>query len=162
VGDWSGTVPSHTAGATSRASKLQTLDDIETALTGAWTAWTPTLTNLTLGTGTVVARYRRLGKTLDYKFIFTYGAGSAVGTSPTFSLPYTMYSGYSMADPLGDVILLDSGTATRRGSTRWASSTTLEILSYSTTGILTTVTATVPQTWAAGDTMSCAGTLELA
>jgi hypothetical protein len=54
---------------------------------GDWTTWTPTLTNLTLGNGTVTARYRQIGKTIEAYFRFALGSTSAVGSGPTFSLP---------------------------------------------------------------------------
>jgi hypothetical protein len=31
---------------------------------GGWAAWTPTLANITLGNGTVTARYQQIGKTV--------------------------------------------------------------------------------------------------
>jgi hypothetical protein len=39
---------------------------------GAWTTWTPSYTNLTVGNGTVTARYSQVGKTvtIDYKIFF--------------------------------------------------------------------------------------------
>ena len=48
-----------------------------TAPTGS--AWTPTLTNLTLGNGAVVARYQLAGDTCNFRFRFTLGSTSAVG-----------------------------------------------------------------------------------
>src|SRR5258706_593917 len=55
--------------------------------TDAWTTWSPTLTNLTLGSGALTAKYRQVGKTVDIRGRFVYGIGSAVGTDPSFTLP---------------------------------------------------------------------------
>mgnify|MGYP006317550871 FL=1 len=54
---------------------------------GSWQTWIPTWANITLGSGTVVAKYTKIGKFVEGYLYFTLGAGSAVGSSPTFSLP---------------------------------------------------------------------------
>lgn len=163
MGSYTGTVPTFLAGELPDADKFTELSNLGLALTGAWTTWTPTLTNLTKGNGTVVARYRQIGKTLDYFFRFTLGSTSAVGTSPQFTFPATLSSSYGgSGDLMGQVLLTDTGTANRFGSVLYGSSTTGLIYSYSTTGILTTITATVPHTWANTDVISVSGTVELA
>lgn len=161
MGDWNSTVPTFATGEELLASKLQTGSDLDSALSGVWTAWTPTITNMTLGNGTITAAYRRIGKTLDYRFRFLLGSTSAVGTQPLFTLPYTPSAFYTSTEPMGDVMLLDQAVATRRGSTRFFSGSTLEVLCYTTTGVLATITTSVPHTWNTGDVMSCAGTIEL-
>ena len=165
MGDWTGTlITSLDAGAKLRGIDADMLRDIADALTGSWTTWVPTLTNLTQGNGTVTAVYRRLGKTLDYSFKFKLGSSSAVGTGPKFTLPGTPASRYAaIEDELGTGTLLDSGTADR-GATVFVSTpaTTVEILSYSTTGVVTTITATVPWTWTTNDSLAVHGTIELA
>lgn len=123
------------------------VDDIN----AAWVAYTPTFTNFTLGNGSVVARYKQIGKTvLAYLFI-TLGSTSSVGNNPIFTTPTSMKSGgsglffpanYTIAgvEYLGAAIGFDqtqlllgtqqvSGTSVVRG----------------------TVTATAPATWASGD-----------
>lgn len=66
--------------------------EVRDALTGiqaAWTEYTPTLTNITLGNGTMTARYWRVGKTITVNFVFaagtttTYAAGSLGISTPT-------------------------------------------------------------------------------
>lgn len=133
----------------------------------SWTTWVPTLTNMTLGTGVVTARYRVVGKTLNFKFKFKLAAGSAVGTSPRFSLPFSMHASYvTLEDTIqGSVMLYDSGTANYIGSFRVVSATTLEIMSINTAGAIAaeaSTTALVPFTWTTNDTISCSGTVELA
>ncbi len=147
------------------AGHIVTADDLDKILdqielsAAAWITWSPTLTNLTLGNGTVTAFYRRVGATIHYRFQFTYGSTSAVGTSPRFTLPVAPVSGYANF-PLGDIDLTDSGTANRRGIARLVTGSTVEIVGYGTTGVAVTVTSTVPHTWATGDTISVAGTYE--
>jgi hypothetical protein len=138
---------------------------ITSLLDDAWSTWTPTLTNLTLGSGVIVARYKQIGRRVDYRFRFTLGAGSAVGTSPRFTLPVAPIASpayVTFNDPLGDGQLADTGTANRRASVHMSSGSTVEIYSYSTTGVLTVITATVPHTWASTDVIAISGTYEAA
>lgn len=165
MGDFSGTIPTILAGDPPTGDDWDSILDCLTALTDPWTTtWVPTLTNLTLGNGTVTAVYRRVGKTLDYSFKFKLGSTSAVGTGPKFTLPATPASRYaSIEDELGTGILLDSGTANRSASVFLSSPAgTGEIVSYSTTGVVTTITATVPWTWTTNDCLAVHGTVELA
>ena len=137
---------------------------IET-MTAAWSTWSPTLTNLTIGGGgAVTARYRMLGKTLDYRFKFVYGVGSAVGTDPKFTLPAAPHGTYTtLGDVLGRGVLLDSGTANRDSVCRLDSGSTVIILQITAaTGNHAGITATSPWTWATGDSLMVAGTIELA
>lgn len=129
----------------------------------AWSTWTPTLTNLTLGNGVVVARYLLVGKTLHYHFKFTLGSTSAVGTDPKFTLPATPHSSYLVsADTLGRGTLLDSGTVNRDSVARVDSGATVLLLAYGTTGSHATITATSPWTWTTNDVIMVAGTIETA
>lgn len=58
---------------------------------GAWTTWTPTFTNLTVGNGTLSARYRQISdKTYALAVQVTLGSTSSVGTSPSFNIPFTL------------------------------------------------------------------------
>jgi hypothetical protein len=49
---------------------------------GKWQAYTPTVTGtgFTLGNGTVVARYTRIGNTVHVSFALTLGSGTVMGT----------------------------------------------------------------------------------
>lgn len=162
MGDWNGTVPSVAAGDELPASKVQTLNDIDTALTGAWTTWTPTLTNLTLVDGTLVARYRRLRKTVDFRFKFKLGASSTVGTTPMFTLPVTPSTEYDATtdhDRIGVGFLFDVSTAASRVvDPLLTAASTVQINHVNATPTSTSTTATVPWTWATGDTLSVWGT----
>lgn len=147
-----------------RASKLTTLANLGTALTDAWTAWTPTLTNLTLGSGSLLARYRRIGKSVDYIFNFTFGSGSAVGTNPQFTLPVapngTTYPDTFWFPALAYV--LDSGTTERPAGLTRNGGSALFFRYWDATPKLTTITATAPWTWATGDRLIAQGSYEAA
>jgi len=58
-----------------------------------WNAWTPTLTNLTQGTGaTLSAFYARIGKTIVAQLYITMGTGMVVGGQFSISLPVDIAS----------------------------------------------------------------------
>lgn len=52
-------------------------------------AWTPTYTNLTVGNGTVIARYGTGGKYTFFEFVLTFGSTTSFSGQPKFSLPTT-------------------------------------------------------------------------
>ena len=119
-------------------------------LTQAWTSWTPTFTNLTVGNGTLASYYTRIGKTIIAKMSLTLGSGSSVGTQPYFTLPVTSVS--QIVASIGTGTLADAGTSYYQGIPLWVSTTTCYIYFVSTSGnAYTQVTATTPFTWTTGD-----------
>lgn len=126
----------------------------QSIFTSAWKSYTPTLTNLTLGNGTVTAAYCQVGKLVVYRFIFTLGSTSAVGSAPTVTLPVTAAAAQSYSWPM---TILDNGSAFYSGSVRQASTTALNLEVYNAAGTYATqvdITATIPHTWATTDVMS--------
>lgn len=117
--------------------------------TGGWTSYTPTLSNLTLGNGTVQARYRQVGKMVDVVFAFTLGSTSAVGSNPSFTLPVSS----SIGSIAYNAYFQDAGTGTFIGFVNLgASSATFFAANASGTYIsYSSVTATVPFTWTTND-----------
>jgi hypothetical protein len=134
-----------------------------TALDGPWSTWTPTLTNLTVGAGgSVVARYSAAGKRGDYLFVFTLGTGSAVGTGPTFTLPFTPHSSLVAFSPIGVAQAFDTGVNNYALVPRWTG-TAVALVGIGTAGVHTTVTATAPFTFGSGDILLARGSgIELA
>lgn len=130
----------------------------------AWESWTPTLTNLTLGNGTVTARFIRIGRTIHYYFKFVLGSTSAVGTNPSFSPPVTTSNLYSTSnvDNVGMTTLFDTGTAVYNGPCQWTNTTTFNIQSWGASSVVTSVTSTAPFTWVTGDSLIARGTYEAA
>jgi hypothetical protein len=58
---------------------------------GIWTNFTPSWTGLTVGNGTQVARYRKVGKTVDVYVKFTLGSTSSLSASLNyFALPFNL------------------------------------------------------------------------
>lgn len=107
------------AGEKPPAATLNT--EIRDALTGiqaAWTSYTPTLTNITLGNGTVVARYLQIGKTITVSFLFTAGSTTTYGGAFSVSLPVTAQAGNAslavggcLANPAGTRFACVAGLA---------------------------------------------------
>lgn len=164
MGVFTDTIPTFIVGRL-KAAYLSTLGDLATALTSSWSTWSPTLTNLTLGTGTQVARYRQSGKTVDYYWQWIYGAGSAVGTTPSFTLPVAPAAHYSTgrtgAFP-GTVHLLDNGVTERQGGVKISTGSTLVITYWTAAPAQADITNAAPWTWAAADGFTIFGSYEAA
>lgn len=151
---------------TSLTTRVTTLETSVAAMLAAWTDWVPTLTNLTKGSGTVVARYMQVGKTVHWYFQFVFGAGSAVGTNPMFTLPVAPAAHYTSSASAfegfpGTVHLTDSATAARQGHVSLSGST-VTVTFWNSTPTLAQVTSTAPWTWAVGDAITAWGTYEAA
>lgn len=114
-----------------------------------WFNYVPTLTNLTLGSGTISAKFRiRSRGGAEIQVLINLGSDSVMGTSPTFSLPVA-------AADIGawNVQLRDPGVANYVG-TAAAAAGVLNIFRMNVTGSYITysgVTATAPFTWGSGD-----------
>lgn len=127
----------------------------------AMSSYTPTLVNITIGTGGSVAntaRYIQIGKTVYARGTIILGSsGASVGTGTTFTLPVTASSAITIigVEPIGQVIMADSGTAQYTGVVYMNSSTvaSFQPMNASATNTTTTagVTATSPFAWGAGD-----------
>ena len=136
-------------------------------LGAAWQSWTPTWTNLTVGSGTLSAKYVQIGKTVHFRIIFVYGSGSSVGSNPTFTLPVTHVSYTTPGSYLqiGYGECYDVGVASYNTAIRLNSTTVcqLYVLNGSTTVVQpTAITSTSPFTWASGDGFAIQGTYEAA
>jgi len=135
--------------------------------TGLWLAWTPTWTNLTVGDGTVTARYSLTGKTVAFHITFVYGTTSAVSGAITWTLPVTSisYAGANGTMPIGQARILDSGVNAFGGACFWLTTTTAKIqvqnaaatyINYNDTS------STAPMTWGTNDQFSVWGNYEAA
>lgn len=163
------TIKGRVAGGTGDPADLSATDVLTilglTGITTAWTTWSPTLTNLTLGSGTLVARYKQIGKLVVFDFRFIYGSGSSVGTGPTFTLPVAMNSTtYTVPTyGIGTGALLDAATAVRDCyGTMETTLGTIRIDAYNNTGQGALVTSTSPWTWTTADALHLWGTYEAA
>jgi hypothetical protein len=118
---------------------------------GAWISWTPTFTNLTVGNGVTSARYIKIGKTVIGYVQFTLGSTSAIALNARFNLPTT--SRITWINPT--VTYLDAGIVF--SGTGYMDSNQLYFMAINTAGTYaagSTVSATIPFTWATNDLLS--------
>lgn len=133
----------------------------------AWPTWTPTLTNLTLGNGTVISKYMKVGRLVTWRFRFTLGTTSAVGTSPQWTLPVPVASDYSDSgqEIMGSAVFRDAGVAAYNGQV-YIQNTAASRVNVSRIGgsgsADVNVTATAPFTWGSGDMITAMGHYEAA
>jgi len=133
---------------------------------GFWSSWTPTLANITQGNGTVVAEFTRIGDLVTYMFRFVLGSTSAIGTTPTFTLPVAAHADYVGA-------VMDYG----RGQARDTGTGSFELVGLVSSGTVVQpvcldasnpiasysgITATSPFTWTTGDSFFVSGTYRTA
>lgn len=126
-----------------------------------WTSFTPTLTNWTLGNGTVVGKYQQIGKTVNLFFKFTFGSTSSLGTYPNFALPL------NAANTLGQNVLInlqDAGTADNAGNVYLATNAVYPgaLDTAGTYVSIAPISTTVPFTWTTNDSVTVQITYEAA
>lgn len=123
------------------------------ATPAAWTAWTPTWTNLTIGNATQSSTYWRSGNAIILHLRVVIGSTTVVGVAPSFTLPVAAQAdnyGGGMVSTYRDV----SAGSDFDGFIRLAGTTQGWLLvknSAGATDARTHIGATVPFTWASGD-----------
>jgi hypothetical protein len=165
------TIPQSTDLVTNGATAIATLGYyIDTSVGSgfkAWVAYTPTVTNVTKGTGpTESYTYCQLGKTVIVRLKLTLGTSGAVTGVPTFTLPVTASATANDSKVRnGFCQLNDSGTSIYYGDCGLASTTTVTPQVYNAASTYLTaspISATVPFTFAVGDAITMQFTYEAA
>jgi len=133
---------------------------------GTWTSWTPTWTNLTVGNGTVTARYLKVGGLVNFKIQLIFGSTTSVTGRISSTWPVTPSSGNSAQSAAVIVQFEDAGVAPVYGAFFNAGATTsgFEILAINTSGTYAAaavLSSTVPITWATGDYITISGSYEV-
>ena len=124
----------------------------------AWVAWnsasiayTPTLTNVTLGTGgTNVGSYRFVAGRVIVDILITLGTGGSVGTNPIATLPVTSVALPSFIRRNGFVSLYDGSALNSFVGGALAANTT-EVRFQLFNPISVSITSTNPFTWTVND-----------
>lgn len=115
----------------------------------AWSSWTPTWTNFTIGTGTNDCKYQQFGKTVFFRLLTTLGGTSSMGTAPTFTLPVTSIAVPDTVFPIAWGAIYN-GSGTYSAYSNWSTTTTALLRYYDTNSNGAGVTSTTPGTWASG------------
>jgi len=108
-----------------------------------WVDYSPILTNITVGNGTLTAKHRKNGLTREVVFKLTLGSTSAIGDGPRVEPPTTpLYGG------VRSILVLDSGAAYIPASALIIQGSQPMRL-YTNAGV--SFSATVPMTWTVFD-----------
>jgi hypothetical protein len=131
----------------------------------AWTSYTPTTSNLTLGNGTITAKYNVVGKTIFLAIRFVLGSTSAITGSPTFTLP----SGFTSAalstfSPVGNGLATISSTSYIMTTVAISSNRVAAVVNNAsgTYASGTDMSSTIPATWANGSIYEINAKVEIA
>lgn len=134
----------------------------------AWTSYTPTVggTGWSLGNGSVTGKYVRIGNTVHFAVQMVWGTTTTGGSpaSPTFTLPLHANSA-SSAGLLFNAALWDQNGTLYFGYGHidigtWDRFTLYSTAAGSTYTSISTVTNTIPTTWASTDIFTIHGTYE--
>ena len=117
----------------------------------AWTTYTPTFTNVTVGNATVVFKYKKLGKTVFVRGTFIFGSTSSISGIIRFTLPVNAVdAGFHHAS----VLIEDTGVEAYQGTLFVSpiSDANLKVInSAGTNAVFRNTSSTVPMTWNATD-----------
>jgi hypothetical protein len=132
---------------------------------GAWTSYTPTFSNLTLGNGTIDFDYIQIGKTVHVRGTLTWGTTtSATASGVFFSAPVAALT--ATGSPIvGHARFNDIGTNNYSGNVTLSGAGTFGLVAINTAGsfaALSTVNNTIPMTWASTDQILIYATYEAA
>lgn len=109
----------------------------------AWTTWTPTRNNITVGNGTEKAYYKQIGKTVFARYVFICGSTSSIAGTVRVSYPVTPNADMLVDDmPVGYGTILDSGTNLYPASCIDDNSLGVNIILHNSLGSYTTQAAT--------------------
>lgn len=122
----------------------------------SWSSWSPTLTNVTIGNGTLEAKYIQSGKTVFGRISVLFGTTTTISGAFTFSLPVTSvaYGGGGGQPYLGGCRILDAGINAFQASVFWSTTTTANVQVMVASGTYVTfadLSSTVPMTWGNAD-----------
>jgi len=131
---------------------------------GAWEAYTPTFTNLTLGASTLTFAYTQIGKTVHVRGSLTFGASTAITGAVSFSAPVNLAT--SAGGPvIGLARFNDSGTASYVGIVSGATGSTLGLVIENVAGTYPTIanlSSSVPFLWTTSDALLVNATYQAA
>jgi hypothetical protein len=153
-----------TAGQVVTAANLNAeIRDAFNGIQAAWTAYTPTLTGITLGNGTLAFAFTRTGKTVNVRGNFVAGGTTTYSAATLgFSMPVTPHASYTAAGAAA----VGSAWITATGATRTAGAVFIPVTAVFNflcgTPANSIVTNLVPTTWGTTSVLTFTATYEAA
>lgn len=127
---------------------------------GAWSDFTPVWTDLTVGNGTQVAKFTRIGNTVNFYLILSFGSTTSISGAPILTLPVSGMPALNDV-PIGTCRYYDNGTAVYYGRLNYNGILVFDSVSGSLIG-QNTVSSSSPFTWTTSDYIWLSGTYECA
>lgn len=124
-------------------TRLDTLEDV-------WTTYTPSWTNLSVMNGSLTARYRKVGKSVNSSITLVFGSTTSLSTNVYVSVPVTPSSGTTTNSVLGTVGVFDSSAPAWRSGSAFRSGSTVRLILADGTNL----GAGAPWTWTTGDILT--------
>lgn len=129
-----------------RAGSRVLASDVSVLADSAWTAFTPTWTNLTVGNGVLTCSYYKVSRLIHASYSLLFGSTTAITGSPTVTLPES-------AAPSQSIVVTaeykdDTPTVTYPGFV-YLSGTVL--LPCTTASPRASISSTSPMTWTTSD-----------
>lgn len=128
----------------------------------AWESYTPSNTNVTVGNGTQVAAFIRIGRTVHFRYRLTFGSTTSFSAAPRIGLPVTPAILTTDHETFGVATIIDAGTRVFTGTCYQGAGTAHATPTHSESGNFGIVDATNPMTWTTGDVLILKGTYEAA
>jgi len=161
MGSYTGTVPTLSSGEQPGGTKFLEITNFMTAMTAAWTTYTPTWTAsagaVAIGNGTLTGRYRLIGKTVDFEISLVAGSTTTYGTAGAYWTIGAPTVGNAVASYAYPLRLFDAGVLEYAGIAASATATTFELFKPVSGRILNNS----PFTFGSGDSLWFNGTYEL-
>ena len=137
---------------------------------GAWTSYTPTWTNLTVGNATQDSAFIAAGKLHIVRIFLKFGSTSSISGIPEITLPngVSFSSGYAVTTIVGTGGLRDASGGTDYTAILMRSGSTAARLRFlaeqvnATYAAASAISASIPMTWAVDDEISGTFTFEAA
>jgi hypothetical protein len=124
-------------------------------------SYSPTLTNITIGNGSVTGSFVQIGNIVFWQVLITFGTTTSLGAVPRVSVPVP-----ASVNVYGPVMSTHSYAVDSSSGTSYfigvvgTSTTDMLLVTFSSTSALSgnqPITSTVPFTWATGDTIQLGG-----
>lgn len=140
-----------------QAQKVTSYNSALVAIDAAWTVWTPTWTNLSVGNGTVTAKYRQIGRLVIAHLHVVFGSTTSISGAVDFTLPVNRatYAGTAGLTSLGPARFFDTSVpAGNEGQIVNIAADKGRVYALNASGTYLAsadLSSTIPFTWATGD-----------